>query len=115
MEQRKSNTFKSVSSKCTVSGFIPAAYVPEEECYLIRSYCEIIFIHWKFNFVFFMGRAIHKFKIPTKYLFTILSYIGYNLKSMNSCLHEHVHHHHTTKFLANEMMSQHCGSPLAYS
>jgi len=37
---------------------------------LYRIYWEIIFIHWTFNFVFFMGRAIHEFKIPTKYLFT---------------------------------------------
>ena len=25
-------------------------------------YCEIIFIHWTFHFMFFMGRAIHEFK-----------------------------------------------------
>ena len=31
------------------------------------SYCEIIFICWTFNFVYFMGRKIHKFKIPTQY------------------------------------------------
>jgi len=29
--------------------------------------CHIIFIHWTFNFVCFVGRAIHEFKIPTKY------------------------------------------------
>ena len=36
------------------------------------NYCEIYFIRWIFNFVFFMGRAIHEFKIPTKYLFTFV-------------------------------------------
>jgi len=32
-------------------------------------YCNIIFICWTFNFVNFLGRAMHKVKIPTKYLF----------------------------------------------
>jgi len=35
-------------------------------------YCEIIYIHWTFNFMYFMGRAMHKCKIPTKYLFTLV-------------------------------------------
>jgi len=34
-------------------------------------YCEIINIRWTF-FVFFVGSAIHKFKIPLKYLFTLV-------------------------------------------
>ena len=29
-------------------------------------YCEIINISWTFNFVYFVGRAIHEFKIPMK-------------------------------------------------
>ena len=33
---------------------------------------EIIFIRWTFNFVYFVGRAIHKFKILTKYSFTLV-------------------------------------------
>jgi len=31
-------------------------------------YCELILIWWTFNFVYFVGRAIYEFKIPTKYL-----------------------------------------------
>jgi len=34
-------------------------------------YCEIIYFHWTFNFVYLVGRAIHEFKIPTKLLFTL--------------------------------------------
>jgi len=42
------------------------------------KYCEIIFIHWTFNFVYFVGWAIHHFKIPLKYFFNlvILGIIG---------------------------------------
>jgi len=36
------------------------------------NYCEIINICWTFNFVDFMCRAYHKFKIPMKYLFTLV-------------------------------------------
>ena len=32
---------------------------------------EFINIRWAFNFVYFVVRAIHDFKIPTKYLFTL--------------------------------------------
>ena len=28
------------------------------------KYCEITYNPWKFNFVYFVGREIHKFKIP---------------------------------------------------
>ena len=35
----------------------------------IHVYCEIIFICWTINFVFFVGSAIHKFKIPVELLF----------------------------------------------
>jgi len=31
-------------------------------------YYEIIYFRWTFNFVYFKDRAIHEFKIPTKYL-----------------------------------------------
>jgi len=30
-----------------------------------NKYPEIIFIRWTFNFMYFVGWAIHKFKIPT--------------------------------------------------
>jgi len=33
-------------------------------------YCEIIWIHWTFTLMFFVGRAIHIIKIPMKFLFT---------------------------------------------
>jgi len=38
----------------------------------ITCYCEIIFIRWTFNSMFFVGRAIHEFKIPPKYIFTLV-------------------------------------------
>jgi len=38
--------------------------------FLNLTYSETIFICWTFNFIYFIGRTIHKFKIPTKYLFT---------------------------------------------
>ena len=42
-----------------------------------QKYCEIIYIRWTFYFVYFVGRTILKFKIPTNtYYFT---YIAYNL------------------------------------
>ena len=41
-------------------------------------------------------------KFPTKILIHF-SYIAYNLKSMNSCVHKHVHRHQTTKCCAHEM------------
>jgi len=34
--------------------------------------CEIIFIRWTFNFIYFVGRTIHQFKIPTNYSFNLL-------------------------------------------
>ena len=41
--------------------------------YLLANYCEIIFIRSTSNFeFFFMGRAIHEFKIPTKYVVTLV-------------------------------------------
>jgi len=65
------------------------------------QYCEIIFICCLFNFVFFVRRAVHKFKIPPNYL--LISYIAYSLISMNISVHEHVCCHQTTKFCANEI------------
>ena len=40
-------------------------------CFKIK-YCEIINFYWTFNFVYFLGRAIHELKIPRKYLFTLV-------------------------------------------
>jgi len=78
--------------------------------FLKMGYCS--FLHSKYYymqsvlfvghliFVFFVGREIYKFKIASKYLF---SCITYNLKSMNSKVHEHVHRCKTTKFRAHEI------------
>jgi len=63
--------------------------------YLVKSYREIIFIPWTFNFVYSMGRNVHKFKILIKYYFGVISYI---FESLNSSVHEHVHGLQTTKF-----------------
>jgi len=35
-------------------------------------YYEISLNRWTFNFIFFVGKDIHEFKIPTKYLFTFV-------------------------------------------
>jgi len=32
------------------------------------KYCEIIFICWTFNFLYFVGRTVNKFKRPMKFL-----------------------------------------------
>jgi len=36
------------------------------------EYCEIIFICWTFNFMYFVGGAIYEFKILLKYLFVLI-------------------------------------------
>jgi len=62
-----------------------------------NMYCEIIFIRQKFNFVFFESRKIHKFKIPTKYLFTkVIMHTIWNQVSTNT-----VHCRQTKKFRAH--------------
>jgi len=70
---------------------------------IICDTVKTFFIHWTFYFVFFFGRAIHKFQIPTTHLFTVHSYIACNLKSTNSNVHIKVHCHQTTKFRAQEI------------
>jgi len=35
------------------------------------KYCAIIFIHWTWNFVYFVGKEIHEFHIPMKYLLSL--------------------------------------------
>ena len=52
--------------------------------------------------MYFLGKAIYEFKFPTKYL-KDQQFSFRNLKSMNSCVHEYVHHLQTTKFCANEL------------
>jgi len=47
------------------------------------NYFEIIFIHWAFNFMYFIGYAIYKFEIPMKYLFNLANLCKI-LKAMNS-------------------------------
>jgi len=37
-----------------------------------KTNCEIICFLWTFNFEYSVGRAIHQFKIPTKYLFNLV-------------------------------------------
>jgi len=37
-----------------------------------EHYCEIIYILWAFNLVYFVGRAIHELKTITEYLFTLV-------------------------------------------
>jgi len=53
------------------------------------KYFEINIFFGLFIFMYFMGRAIHEFKIPSKYLFTLVI-LNITLKSMNSSVHEQV-------------------------
>jgi len=54
---------------------------------IVMPYWEIIFICWTVNFMFFMGCTIHIFKIPMKFLFTLvilcIIYNPWNQVSMN--------------------------------
>jgi len=61
-------------------------------------YCDTIFIHWTFNIVYFVGRATHEIKTPTKYLLIFINFS--NLKSMNSSVYENVYHRLTIKIQA---------------
>ena len=38
----------------------------------LYGFCKIIFIRWIFSFVYFVGSLIHKFKILTEYLCTLI-------------------------------------------
>jgi len=67
-----------------------------------KIYCELIFIRWTFNFVYFMGRKVHKFKIPTNCWFNLIV-VSLTWKSKNWRVHEHVHHHQAMKFGAHEI------------
>jgi len=56
---------------CSRSQILPPSLMDKPYLYkLIHS--EIIYYHWTFNFVCFVGRAIHEFQIPTKYWFTLV-------------------------------------------
>ena len=73
-------------------------------CY---KYCEIIYFPRRFNFVYFVGRAIHEFKIPTKYLFIlVILHVIWNRQLPS--VHEYVQCHQTTTFLAHEIKCFHC-------
>ena len=51
-------------------------------------HCEIIYIRWTFNFVYFVvGRSTN---LRSKRIQIHFSNIAYNLTSTNSCVHEHV-------------------------
>jgi len=52
--------------------------------------------------MYIVGRTIQNFKIPIKYLLTLVLFF-YNLKSTYSSVHEHVHGRQTTKFIAHEI------------
>jgi len=67
----------------------------------VTMYCEMIFIHWTFNFVFQVGMPIHKLQIQKEYLKGYFSFL--KLKSMNSSAYEHVHYLQTTKFGAQDI------------
>ena len=41
---------------------------------ILIAYCEIIFLHWLLYFMYFVGMAIHEFKIPMKYFYSIKSF-----------------------------------------
>ena len=56
------------------------------------------------SFMYFVGRAIHEFKIPTKYLFTLI--ILHIIEIHEFMCPEHVQIPKTTKFSAHEMISQ---------
>jgi len=40
--------------------------------FTLLLFCEIIYIGWTFNFASFVGWTINEFKIPPKYLFTLI-------------------------------------------
>jgi len=82
----------------------------EEICYRIFKFNNYDIRTTEKTFLFvghlilcLVGRAIQEFKIPTNYFFTFKSNILYNLKSMNSSVHKHVHHIQTKKLSAHEI------------
>jgi len=38
----------------------------------VLVYCDIIYIRWTVNLVYIVGRAIHKFKIAMKYMYSFI-------------------------------------------
>jgi len=79
LEKKSSNVYKKNLNKTRQSVYIHKSSVENNcsnlYCFIFRSiYCEIIYIHTKIfiSSFFFIGRAIHLLKIPTKYLFTLV-------------------------------------------
>ena len=60
------------------------------------------FIHWTFNFVYFYGKTIYKFKISTKCWFNLIV-VCLIWKYTNSSVREHVHYHQTMRFRAHDI------------
>ena len=46
-----------------IRNFSPTFLLP------LSCYCEIIFMRWTFNLMYFVGRTFHKLKISMKYIF----------------------------------------------
>jgi len=72
-------------------------------------YCEINNILLTFHFVYFVGRAIHEFKIPMKY--NVPNHFcnsAYILKSTNLIFHEHVPCRKARNIRAHEIKLFHC-------
>ena len=69
-DKRRIAELASLNDSLTIKIKTYKRQIDEAVCFQFIIYCEIIVIWWTFNYVFFEGRAIHKFKTPTKYLFT---------------------------------------------
>jgi len=39
---------------------------------IMMYYCEIVFILWTFNFVYFVSRTLPEFNLPIKYYFILV-------------------------------------------
>ena len=69
-DKRRIAELASLNDSLTIKIKTYKRQIDEAVCLQFIIYCEIIVIWWTCNYVFFVGRAIHKFKTPTKYLFT---------------------------------------------
>jgi len=94
------------ASSCCVPPTVPGSLI-QPSCadsrnasifpYPTGKHCEIIYTHWTFNFMYLIGGAVHEFKIPMKYLFTLVTlHIIWNSR-IHSNVHEHVQCRQTTK------------------
>jgi len=66
--------------------------------------CEIIFIRWTFNYVFFVGTTTHECKTQKNNNYIHLSYIAYHLKFMNCFVNVYIQRCQTTKFRDHKIM-----------